>query len=304
MIVVAEKPILSTREPPPDLDTTSIGLTVTQADNRVIGEILDEMLQYVTHDGMVMVNPHPVLPPLAPLLIHLRQMYFDAEQPYIDPVASLNVLTLFYSHGRGHELASTLDWLLGLLEHRAYLDGTRSYETPECFLFFAARLLRIIHDAPLHARLAPLLRARILERTGCPGDALALAMRVLAGAAVDLRMGRDLEALLLLQCEDGGWELSWLYRLHTSGDKIGNRGLTTALALNAIAALHPQEPQENGPQEKGYDTPSAMAQTFSPQLQVHTVLPQLATRAASVASLLPIVPNRSNRPPWFQVCNA
>jgi len=63
MIVVAEKPILSTSELPPDLDTTSIGLTVTQADDRVISEVLDEMLQYVTHDGMVMVNPHPLLPP-------------------------------------------------------------------------------------------------------------------------------------------------------------------------------------------------------------------------------------------------
>ena len=230
-------------------------------------------------------------------------MYFDAEQPYIDPITSLNVLTLFYSRGRGHQLANTLNWLLGLLEHRAYLDGTRSYETPECFLFFAARLLRITHDAPLHARLTPLLHARILERAGCPGDALALAMRVLAGAAVDLRMERDLEALLPLQCEDGGWELSWLYKLHTSGDKIGNRGLTTALALNAITALHPQPPQENGPQEKGYDTPLVTAQTLSPQMQVNTVLPQLAATAASVASLLPIVPNRRNRPPWFQVCN-
>jgi len=232
-------------------------------------------------------------------------MYFDAEQPYTDAIASLNVLTLFYSHGRGHELANTLDWLLGLLEHRAHLDGTRFYETPECFLFFAARLLRIAHDAALHAQLAPLLRARILERAGFPGDALALAMRVLAGAAVDLRMERDLEALLPLQCEDGGWEPSWFYKLHASGDKIGNRGLTTALALNAVAALHPQPPQENVPQAKGCDTPLAMAQTLSPQSQVTTqpVLPELAATTASVASLLPKAPNSSNRPPRFQVCN-
>jgi hypothetical protein len=59
MIVVVEKPMpsLGTIELPPDLDTTSIGFTVTQTDNRVINEVLDEMLQYVTHDGMVMVNP-------------------------------------------------------------------------------------------------------------------------------------------------------------------------------------------------------------------------------------------------------
>ena len=65
-------------------------------------------------------------------------------------------------------------------------------------------------------RLAPLLRACVLERTGCPGDALALSMCVLVGAAVGLHMERDLKALLPLQCEDGGWEASWVYRLPTS----------------------------------------------------------------------------------------
>jgi hypothetical protein len=198
----------------------------------------------------------------------LRQTYFDAERPYTDPIVSLNVLTLFYSHGRGHELAKTLEWLLGLLEHRAYLEGTRYYETAECFLFFSARLLRSTHDAALQAQLAPLLRARVVERAGCPGDALALAMRVLAGAAVGLCMERDLAALLPLQCEDGGWEANWVYRLPTSGGKIGNRGFTTALALNAIAALHPLPPlQERGPQEKGSSITLALAAELSPQLQ-------------------------------------
>ena len=132
-----------------------------------------------------------------------------------------------------------------MLAYRAYLDGTRYYETAECFLFFAARLLRSGRgDATLHARLAPLLRERVLERAGCPGDALALAMRVLAGAAVGLRMERDLAALLPLQYEDGGWGPGWVYKYGSSGLKIGNRGLTTALALNAIAALYPPLPQQ------------------------------------------------------------
>jgi hypothetical protein len=130
--------------------------------------------------------------------------------------------------------------VLGVLEHRAYLDGTRYYETAECFLFFSARLLhKVRDDPPLHARLAQLLRERVLERAGCSGDALALAMRVIAGAEVGLRMERDLAALLPMQCEDGGWGPGWIYKYGSSDIKIGNRGLTTALALNAIAALHP-----------------------------------------------------------------
>ena len=137
-----------------------------------------------------------------------------------------------------------------MLEHRAYLDGTRYYETAECFLFFIARFLQNVRDEALHVRIAELLRERVLERSGCSGDALALAMRVLAGAAVGLRMERDLAALLPLQCEDGGWRLSWVYRHGSSDVKIGNRGLNTALALDAIAALYPPMPQQEKQQEK------------------------------------------------------
>jgi DNA-binding Lrp family transcriptional regulator len=145
--------------------------------------------------------------------------------------------------------------VLGVLEHRAYLDGTRYYETAECFLFFSARLLHKVRDEALYARLARLLRERVLEREGCTGDALALAMRVIVGAAVGLRLERDLASLLPLQYEDGGWGPSWIYKYGSSDIKIGNRGLTTALALNAIAALNapqPQPPQsQSQPQQEG-----------------------------------------------------
>ena len=58
---VAGKPITAS-ELPPDLDTTSIGLTVIQPDDRVVNEVLDEILQYVTPDGMAMVNTcHPLV---------------------------------------------------------------------------------------------------------------------------------------------------------------------------------------------------------------------------------------------------
>ncbi|KAH9069727.1 HAD-like domain-containing protein [Lactarius deliciosus] len=225
-----ERPVLTTDEFPSDLDTTSVGLIVTQPDDHVFDSVMDEMLQYTTTDRIPMT-------------------YFDAERTRTDPIVALNVLRLFYSRGRGHELSPTLDWVLGVLEHRAYLDGTRYYETAECFLFFAAQLLRAAPDPYLHARLAPLLRARIEERTGAASDdALALAMRVLAGSVVGLRLAHDLALLLPLQCEDGGWGPSWIYKYGSSGVKIGNRGLTTALALNAISALQsPPQPQPPEP---------------------------------------------------------
>ncbi|KAF8265532.1 hypothetical protein EI94DRAFT_317696 [Lactarius quietus] len=226
-----EGPMLTTAEFPPDLDTTSVGLMVTQPDDHVFDSVMDEMLHYTTSDNIMMT-------------------YFDAERQRTDPIVSLNVLRLFYSRGRGQEVSATLDWVLGVLEHRAYLEGTRYYETAECFLYFAAQLLRCTSDPMLHARLTPLLRARILERAGATGDALALAMRVLAGAAVDLRLDHDLAQLLPLQCEDGGWGQGWMYKYGSSGIKIGNRGLTTALALNAISALQSLPPSEQQPQER------------------------------------------------------
>ena len=127
--------------------------------------------------------------------------------------------------------------MLGVLKHRAYLDGTRYYETAECFLFFASRLMLESGDEMLHGQLSLLLRERILERAGASGDALALSMRVLAGIAVGVRLERDLAELLQLQYEDGGWGPSWVYKYGGTGIKIGNRGLTTAFALKAIEAL-------------------------------------------------------------------
>ena len=57
----------------------------------------------------------------------LRQTYFDPQRPRFDPVVCVNVLSLFYSYGRGHELEKTLRWVYDVLLHRAYTDGSRYY---------------------------------------------------------------------------------------------------------------------------------------------------------------------------------
>jgi len=84
--------------------------------------------------------------------------------------------------------------------------------------------------------LQPLLKERVQERMGAQGDALALAMRVLTCHFVNIRDEVDLSTLLSMQCEDGGWEAGWVYK-YSSGVKIGNRGLTTALAVQAIEEI-------------------------------------------------------------------
>ena len=92
-----------------------------------------------------------------------------------------------------------------MLTHRAYLSGTRFYQTAESFLFFFSRLLPYLprtNTSTSTNTLSLLLRARILERAGAPGDALALSMRVLAGMMVGVRLERDLVEMLRMR---GGW---------------------------------------------------------------------------------------------------
>lgn len=177
--------------------------------------------------------------------------------------------------------------MLGVLKHRAYIDGTRYYETAESFLFFASQFLRFTTDAHVHRVFAPLLRERIRERAGATGDALALSMRVLAGVIVGVRLERELTELLPMQCEDGGWSLSWAYRYGRSGIKIGNRGLTTAFALNAIAALRstpqPQAltiPERRTPEPELEDEPLTQLRlarpTTSNLVRLATLLPTIS----------------------------
>jgi hypothetical protein len=85
--------------------------------------------------------------------------------------------------------------------------------------------------------LKSLLKDRIQERIGTDGDALALAMRILVCDFVGIQNDIDLRALLPLQCEDGGWEIGYIYKYGSSGIRIGNRGLTTALAVKAVEVM-------------------------------------------------------------------
>ena len=222
---------------------------------------MDEMLNYVDKDGIVQVSRRLnydsfTLDAHRPSFHSFFQTYFDHRRLRFDPVVCVNVLTLFYANGRGDELPQTFAWVQEVLINRGYTDGTRYYATPECFLFFMARLLEQIKGTKADLSLRPIFRERVQERIGSEGDALALAMRVLACASVGIRDEMDLRTLLTLQQEDGGWGAGWMYKYGSSGINIGNRGLTTALAVNAIEALNhlPRTPlyQPQLPAPKSY----------------------------------------------------
>lgn len=128
-----------------------------------------------------------------------------------------------------------MEWAFSVLKHRAYLDGTRYYTSAEAFLYFFSRLISLSSD--LYGRYSSTLRERLIERIGTPGDSLALAMRVVACASLGVRDEIDLRQLLAAQGSDGAWEDGWFYRYGQTGITIGNKGVTTALAMKAIMAL-------------------------------------------------------------------
>jgi hypothetical protein len=144
----------------------------------------------------------------------------------------VNVLGLFYTYGRGHELHDTLDWVEKVLKNRAYTAGTYYYVGGDLFLYFLSRLLKISPE--VRQRLEPMFKERIQERFGVEADSLSLAARILAAVAVDIVYRRDLETLLSMQLEDGSWGNSWFFKTPETAIRIRNDGVTTALAIHAI----------------------------------------------------------------------
>ena len=180
-------------------------------------------------------------PPTRIKLTNTPQTYFDHTRPRLCPGVQINLLALFAEHNRLHELQPSISWIHGILLHRAYLDGLRYYKSPDVFCFFLARALRRsppLPDSPtLYKQLLPLLITRLAERHGLAGDALSLAMRVVACNWSGIPNEVDRERLEALQMEDGGWAAGAACCYGSSGLDVGNRGLTTALAVQALERM-------------------------------------------------------------------
>lgn len=123
-----------------------------------------------------------------------------------------------------------------MLLDRSYLQGTRYYPSPDCCLGFIGRLLRSSSDAHLQMALGPLLKSRVRERLGLGGSALDLAMRIITCAQMGVACEGDRRVLLDLQCEDGSWDAGWMYQYGSLGVKVGNRAVTTAMAVAALSS--------------------------------------------------------------------
>jgi hypothetical protein len=222
-----EDPILTTKEFPADADTTAIAylsipppyLEEELADVRVM---LDAMATNTDADG-------------------LMQMYFCAERPRTVPEVCANILRCFYRFNHSSDsdprIRATERWVVACLRNRAYLDGSRHYPFPEVFLYFVARLYEESTGCALRTELGAMIRNRVAERVKLPANPLALAMRLAACQSLGVEpslYSTDLVRFMSLQEEDGGWPAGHFCCIGRTGAAIGNRGLTTALAIKII----------------------------------------------------------------------
>lgn len=236
-------PVLTQAHSADDMDTTSLAITVFNSPSHVANLVMDQMLQYRTPDGHMQVRNglrrsrevHSKLTSPRP------QTFFTDFKNRVDPVVCCNVLSLFYQYGRGYQLSETLEWVQQVLLTRAYVYGTSFYPVPEAFLFFLFRLLLRLkfRHAHVYRRMRYLLIERLKERVGVSVDAASLAMRLIVCRQVGIRDVRGLKELLSMQEADGGWETGTLYHYASKKLRVGNRGVSTALALDAIRRCQP-----------------------------------------------------------------
>ncbi|KAJ5776532.1 uncharacterized protein N7511_001543 [Penicillium nucicola] len=210
-------PVISPTYSPDDFDTTSLATTVLDRPSHIAHQVMDIVLKYRTPDGLV-------------------QSFMTDLKNRVDPVVCCNVLSVFYKYGRGTELAETLEWVVQVLQRRAYINGTSYYPMPESFLYFFSRFLSYLkpHNSVLYGKLRVVLAERLRERLGVPVDVASLAMRLIAGDEVGVFDRRGLVELRKAQNEDGGWAFGTLYRFASKQLSVGNRGVSTAFAIEAI----------------------------------------------------------------------
>lgn len=236
-------PVLTQAHSPDDMDTTSLGITIVDRSPHVANLVMNKMLQYRTPDGLMQVRDDlwRSCEVHAELISLCRQTFFADYKNRVDPVVCCNVLSLFYQYGRGYQLSETLNWVQQVLQRRAYIYGTSFYPVPEAFFFFLSRFLLRLKNrrARVYSGMLCLLIERLEERIGVPVDAINLAMRLIVCHQVGIRDVRGLKELLSMQEADGGWEMGTLYHYASKKLRCGNRGVSTALALDAIRRCQP-----------------------------------------------------------------
>ncbi|KAF2159810.1 hypothetical protein M409DRAFT_29808 [Zasmidium cellare ATCC 36951] len=117
----AVKPVIVPPDYPNDNDTNAVAFSILRPTDSRVKELIDEILACKNSDGIV-------------------QVHLDPDRPRIAPEVSANILSLFYSYGRGHEVQESVKYLEKALAPDEY-EESRYYFLPEPLFFYTWRLL-------------------------------------------------------------------------------------------------------------------------------------------------------------------
>ncbi|KAF2748684.1 hypothetical protein M011DRAFT_374562, partial [Sporormia fimetaria CBS 119925] len=208
------KAVITTDPYPEDIDTSCIANTVMKPTPARAHKLLDEILACENEDGII-------------------PLYFDVSRPRVCIEVCANVCTFFYTYGRGSDVRKTFDLVYATLKKRDF-GVKRYYFTPEPLLYYVCRLVNS-SKAPELENLKAMLKECVSERLGVEGNSVCLAIRIFLCVKLGIpHSKKDLERLVAMQEEDGSFGVGWYYNFGRSGVKIGHRGLTAALAVEAL----------------------------------------------------------------------
>ncbi|PVH96443.1 hypothetical protein DM02DRAFT_569562, partial [Periconia macrospinosa] len=200
----AVKPVIVPADYPEDNDTNAVAFSILKPTDSRAKELIDEILACKNADGVV-------------------QVHLDPNRPRIAPEVSANILSLFYSYGRGHEVQESLSYLQKAMALEEYQES-RYYFLPEPLFFYTWRLLCIASCSTigtinkkrlpkeLHTLRDHLIR-RVSARVGTETDnALCPAVRILICQSLGIKNEVDVQILLGLQEKDGSFGKAWYVR--------------------------------------------------------------------------------------------
>ncbi|KAL9069225.1 MAG: hypothetical protein Q9157_006229 [Trypethelium eluteriae] len=175
-------------------------------------------------------------------------LLLELSNRWIAPEVSANILSLFYSYGRGHEVQESLSYLQKAMALEEYQES-RYYFLPEPLFFYTWRLLCIASGSALetidnqrlpkelHTLRDHLIR-RVSARLGTAKDnALCPALRILICHSLGIKNDVDLQLLLDLQEDDGSFGRAWYVRYGSNGIRISHRAFAVVVAIVALRRL-------------------------------------------------------------------
>lgn len=237
------KPVIVPDDYPEDNDTNAVAFSILKPTGSRAKVLIDEILACKNADGIVQVKAHSRLSWYAKLTY--CKVHLDPNRPRIAPEVSANILTLFYSYERGHEVQESLNYLQEAMALDEYQES-RYYFLPEPLFFYTWRLLcvasgsavgTINHDGlpkELHT-LRDHLTRRVSARIGTERDnALCPAVRLLICHSLGIPNDVDVQILLDLQEDDGSFGKAWYVRYGSCGIKICHRAFGVVLATVAL----------------------------------------------------------------------